>query len=103
MYGHRNDATGYAKALERFDAQLSLLLPQWQADDLLLITADHGCDPTSTGTDHTREYVPLIAYYPGAAGTDLGIRNTFADIAATIAENFSLPSLPYGQSFLKSL
>ena len=103
VYGHRNDATGYAKALERFDAQLSLLLPQWQADDLLLITADHGCDPTSTGTDHTREYVPLIAYYPGAAGTDLGIRNTFADIAATIAENFSLPSLPYGQSFLKSL
>lgn len=103
VYGHRNDATGYARALERFDAQLSLLLPQWQADDLLLITADHGCDPTASGTDHTREYVPLLAYHSGAAGADLGIRNTFADIAATITDNFSLPSLSYGQSFLKSL
>lgn len=104
MYGHRNDARGYAKALERFDGQLAILLSQLQADDLLIITADHGCDPTDEGTDHTREYVPLLVYSKTAdSGKNLGIRPTFADIAATIADNFSLPPLQYGKSFLHEL
>lgn len=100
LYGHRNDCMGYARALQRFDGQLALVLPELSATDLLIITADHGCDPTSVGTDHTREFVPLIVYTPGVAGRDLGIRTTFADVAATITENFGLRPLPYGTSFL---
>lgn len=103
VYGHRNDARGYAKALERLDGQLELLLDVLKPDDLLMITADHGCDPTYRGTDHTREYVPLIIYREGGQGSSLGIRSTFADIGATIAANFSLPPLPYGQSFLTEI
>ncbi len=102
-YGHRNDCRGYARALERLDGQLALLLPQLTDSDLLVITADHGCDPTVAGTDHTREYVPLLAYAPGRFGRDLGVRATFADLAATVAENFALEPLPYGMSFLGEL
>lgn len=100
IYGHRNDCTGYAKALERVDGQLTLLLPLLSDGDLLIITADHGCDPTVPGTDHTREYVPLLAYARGRAGRDLGVRATFADVAATVAENFGVAPLEYGKSFL---
>ncbi len=100
VYGHRNDCRGYARALERVDGQLALLLPLLADDDLLVITADHGCDPTTPGTDHTREYVPLLAYARGRPGRDLGVRATFADLAATVAENFALEPLPYGTSFL---
>lgn len=100
LYGHRNDCMGYARALQRVDGQLALVLPELSDTDLLVITADHGCDPTSAGTDHTREFVPLIVYSPGIEGRDLGIRTTFADISATITENFGLKSLPYGNSFL---
>jgi phosphopentomutase len=100
VYGHRNDCRGYARALERVDGQLALLLPLLADDDLLIITADHGCDPTVPGTDHTREYVPLLAYARGRTGRDLGVRATFADIAATAADNFALEPLPYGTSFL---
>lgn len=103
MYGHRNDSRGYALALQRFDGQLALMLDLLAPDDLLLITADHGCDPTMPGTDHTREYTPLLAYAPGRRGRDLGVRESFADIAATVAENFSLPGLPCGRSFLHLL
>ncbi len=106
LYGHRNDAIGYAQALEEFDKDLVNLLPRLREDDLLVITADHGCDPTMAGTDHTREYVPLLAYHHQLAEKgqiNLGIRSTFADLGATIADNFALPALPYGQSFLKNL
>ena len=99
-YGHRNDARGYGRALERFDGQLAILLKELSDTDLLLITADHGCDPTVAGTDHTREYVPLLVYFKGCTGYNLGIRSTFADLSATIAENFKVEKLPYGKSFL---
>ena len=91
-YGHRLDVPGFARALERFDAALAPLLAALSANDLLLITADHGCDPTTAGSDHSREYVPLLAWQSGmTVGSDLGTRATFADLAATIARIFSLP------------
>lgn len=91
-YGHRLDVTGFGRALETFDVALASLLSTLSACDLLLITADHGCDPTTAGTDHTREYVPLLAWRQGMTnGRNLGTRATFADIAATIAATFSLP------------
>ncbi|MBN2644355.1 MAG: phosphopentomutase [Desulfuromonadaceae bacterium] len=104
LYGHRNDAQGFARALEQFDRQLGEdLLPRLQADDLLIITADHGCDPTMPGTDHTREHVPLIVCRGGAqVGKDLGLRSSFADISATLLDNFSL-AVTLGDSFLSSL
>lgn len=102
-YGHRNDVAGYAGALEQFDEALGRLLPAIAAGDLLLITADHGCDPTAPGTDHTREYVPLMAYVKDGRGQPLGTRSTFADVAATVAANFRLPPFAYGTSFLSEL
>ncbi|MEG6585657.1 phosphopentomutase [Dendrosporobacter sp. 1207_IL3150] len=102
-YGHRNDAAGYAKALEKFDEDLARLLQELKQDDLLIITADHGCDPTTPGTDHTREYVPLLVYGKKTSITNLGIRSTFADVAATVAQNFSQQKLAYGTSFLPDI
>lgn len=91
-YGHRLDVNGFARALERFDASLASLLMALAPTDLLLITADHGCDPTTAGSDHSREYVPLLVWHPEMVeGRDLGTRATFADLAATIASTFSLP------------
>jgi phosphopentomutase len=104
QYGHRNDVAGYAQNLERFDTRLSALLPQLRPDDLLVVTADHGNDPTTPSTDHAREYVPLLA--TGAhvrAGTDLGTRATFADLGQTIAEIFGVGRLAHGTSFLREL
>jgi phosphopentomutase len=104
-YGHRNDVVGYAKALETFDGELAELLTQMRADDLLFITADHGCDPTDVSTDHTREYVPLLIAGPSVSrGTELGTRDTFADLGATICDYLGLPSddLP-GKSALPEL
>lgn len=90
-YGHRNDAAGYAKALEVFDGELEELLKQMRNDDLLFITADHGCDPTDVSTDHTREYVPLLIAGPRIkTHTPLGTRSTFADLGATVAEFLGL-------------
>ena len=89
-YGHRNDAPGYARALEVFDAELATLLSQLRRDDLLFITADHGCDPTDVSTDHTREYVPLIVAGPRVKPLSLGTRPTFADLGATVAEYLEL-------------
>ncbi|HVT44739.1 MAG TPA: phosphopentomutase [Thermoanaerobaculia bacterium] len=87
-YGHRNDVAGYAAALERFDTELGPLLDLLRPDDLLFITADHGCDPTDVSTDHTREYVPLIVTGPSVrAGIDLGTRSTFADLGCSVAEH----------------
>lgn len=102
IYGHRNDAQGYAAALEAFDAEIPRLRQALQKDDLLVITADHGCDPTTTGTDHSREYVPLLVCAEGVNPVDLGTRETFADCAATIAENFGR-GWPVGESFLNRL
>ncbi|MCP5052839.1 MAG: hypothetical protein GY940_37065 [bacterium] len=90
LYGHRNDAKGYGQSLEEFDPQLGQLLPQLQEDDLLIITADHGCDPTYPGTDHTREYVPLLVYSKKLKPGDLGTRKTFADIGTTLLELFGV-------------
>ena len=104
LYGHRNDVAGYARALREVDAAIPKILSAAGVDTLVLITADHGCDPTLTGsTDHTREYVPLLAWHAGLQdGTDLGTRTTMADLGQTIAENFGI-RLPDGTSFLSSL
>jgi phosphopentomutase len=92
-YGHRNDPAGYARALETFDGELSALLGDLRHDDLLFITADHGCDPTDVSTDHTREYVPLIVAGPRIRGArPLGTRSTFADLGATICDVLGLPA-----------
>lgn len=104
VYGHRNNVEGYALNLERFDARLSELLPRLRQDDLLVLTADHGNDPTTASTDHAREYVPLLAY--GAhvrAGVDLGTRPTFADLGQTLADAFGVGPLAHGTSFLAQI
>ncbi|MED3660579.1 phosphopentomutase [Ureibacillus sp. FSL K6-8385] len=104
MYGHRRDPAGYGQALEDFDRRLPEVLELSRDDDLIIITADHGNDPTFKGTDHTREYVPLLVYSKRFKKTgDLGLRETFADIAATIAENFRVPAPANGTSFLSCL
>lgn len=103
LFGHRNDVVGYAKALEDFDNRLTEVFEAMQPDDLLIISADHGCDPTDISTDHTREYVPVIAYGKNARkGVNLGLRNSLADIGQTIAENFNL-KLGAGESFLSQI
>lgn len=100
-YGHRRDPIGYAKALEAFDDRLPEVLQTLRSDDLLVITADHGNDPTHHGTDHTREWVPLIVYHKQITeGSVIPFRETFSDIGATIAENFHIPSPAHGKSFL---
>jgi len=100
LYGHRNDPEGYARALEYFDGFLPAIISRLKEDDVLLITADHGCDPTTKGTDHTREYIPLLVLGPQLRqNVNLGIRETFADIAATVADFFQI-ELPTGRSFL---
>jgi phosphopentomutase len=103
LYGHRRDALGYAVALEEFDSQLSDLIQLISTEDLLIICADHGNDPTHSGSDHTREFVPLLVYNPQLSGKNLGIRQTFADIGATIADNFTTPMPKIGKSFLKEI
>ena len=105
LYGHRKDVEGFARSLEEFDALLGKLLAQLTASDLLVITADHGCDPDPRWptTDHSREYVPILAYSPGGrAGVNLGIRKTLADMGQTIAENFG-GSIKHGTSLLNNL
>lgn len=99
-FGHRRDTKGYQKALEEFDSWLAGFLKKLAADDILIITSDHGCDPTFKGTDHTREYALLLAYSPQLSGKDLGIRQGFWDIAASIAEHLSI-DYARGLSFLK--
>jgi phosphopentomutase len=101
LYGHRNDPQGYGTNLERFDRRLEALLPRLGADDLLIVTADHGNDPTTPSTDHSREYVPVLLY--GAtvrAGAEIGLRPTFADLGQTLAELFGVGPLQHGTSFL---
>lgn len=103
LYGHRRDPLGYKQSLEEFDQDLATFLNFVQEDDLVMITADHGNDPTWTGTDHTREYVPFLIYNPNLKGGNLGIRKSFADLGQTIAENFNVKKQGIGISFLEEL
>lgn len=103
LWGHRRDPIGYGKEIEQFDIQLKTLIDNLREDDLLILTADHGNDPVFKGTDHTREYVPLIMYSPKHTGAGLLPSNTFASIGKTIAENFGVKLPDYGYSYLKDL
>jgi phosphopentomutase len=104
VYGHRNDVAGYAANLERFDQRLPLVLASLRDVDLLVVTADHGNDPSTPSTDHSREYVPVLVTGPRVRhGTDLGTRGTFADLGQTIAENFGVGPLAHGTSFLAEI
>lgn len=103
-YGHRRDPIGYGKALEEYDQRLPEVLDKMNNDDLLIITADHGNDPIHHGTDHTREFVPLIVYHKGIdKGRQLPVRKTFADIGATVSENFNVEKPKHGTSFLSEI
>ncbi len=103
QYGHRNDVEGYARALEEFDAWLPAFLDRLENPDLAIITADHGCDPTTPSTDHSREYVPMLVCGPKArSGINLGLRPTLSDIGQTVAENFGT-RIERGTSFLSSI
>ncbi|MCM3700919.1 phosphopentomutase [Paenibacillus macerans] len=105
LYGHRRNPQGYGQALEEYDARLPEVFAKLTEDDLLIITADHGNDPTYRGTDHTREYVPLLVYSPRfrEGGRELPLRKTFADIGATVADNFGVTMPAHGTSFLTEL
>ncbi len=101
LYGHRRDVAGYAKALEYFDQRLPEVLELMEDDDILILCADHGCDPTSEGTDHTREHIPVLAYGAQIDPGPIGKRETFADIGQSLALFFGLTPTEYGKSFLK--
>ena len=100
LYGHRRNVEGYAAALEYFDQRLPELLNEMQDDDLLILCADHGCDPTWEGSDHTREHIPVLAYGAGMKPGSLGLRESFADIGQTVAEHLQVSRLEFGTSFL---
>ena len=103
LYGHRNDTDGYARALEKFDRELTQILAHLTDDDLLIITSDHGCDPTTPSTDHSREYALLLAFSRRLQGNyDLATRSSLADVGATVAENFGAIA-PAGTSFLSKV
>lgn len=104
LYGHRRDPIGYARALEAFDRSLPAIMSTFTERDLLIVTADHGNDPVHAGTDHTREYVPILLWSPGlTGGASIGVRSTFADAGATILDNFGVAPMEHGTSFLKEL
>jgi phosphopentomutase len=104
VFGHRRNAKGYAEALKDFDIRLPEILDHLNKNDMLIITADHGCDPTFKGTDHTREYVPLLVYGDRIKENyKLDVRESFADVASTISESFNLGSFRYGESFLNKI
>lgn len=102
-FGHRRDPIGYAQALESFDQRLPEIIQLMNDDDILFMTADHGCDPTWPGNDHTREYVPMLAYHHKINSVNLGERTTFADLGQTLAEMFELDKLDYGMSFYQQI
>lgn len=99
VFGHRNDAPGYANALTEFDSWLGGFLPQLNEDDLLIITADHGCDPLTPSTDHSREYIPLLVLGKKVRSVNLGVRTTYADIGKTVADIFGVQADIAGTSF----
>jgi phosphopentomutase len=104
LYGHRNDTPGYAANLERFDRRLAQLIPRLRASDLLIVTADHGNDPTTPSTDHSREYVPLLVVGSRVrAGIDVGTRRTFADLGQSLSDLFGAGRLAHGTSFLAEI
>lgn len=104
LYGHRRDPIGYGKAQEQFDDRLNEVLAEMSEDDLLMITADHGNDPIHVGTDHTREYVPLLLYSKSfTEQSELPVSKTFSDIGVTIADNFNVKMPQFGQSLLQEL
>lgn len=98
-FGHRRDVVGYKEALEYFDTRIPEIIANLGAEDILLFTADHGCDPTWTGSDHTREHIPVFGYYQGKE-LNVGIRETFSDIGQTIANHLNLPKLDFGTAFI---
>ena len=102
-FGHRRDPIGYAEALQYLDRRLPEIQSTMTDEDLLVLTSDHGCDPTWKGTNHTREYVPTLLWYKGIEQIDLGIRTSFADLGQTLAEIFKLPAFEYGDSFHQAL
>jgi len=102
-FGHRRDPVGYAEELEAFDVRIPEIFQAMSAGDVLFLTADHGCDPTWPGTDHTREYVPIIAYHHQVGSVNICNRRSFADLGQTIAELFNVEAMEYGTSFLSSL
>ena len=102
LYGHRRDVDGYALALEYFDERLPEVLDLMRKDDLLVLCADHGCDPTWQGSDHTREHIPVLAYGKGVEPGSLGRRETFADIGQSLATHFGLAPMDYGTSFIRA-
>ena len=102
-FGHRRDVAGYAAALEAFDRRIPEAIARLQPGDMLILTADHGNDPTWRGTDHTRERIPVIGIAPGMAGGDVGLRATFADLGETVAEHLGLPPGRHGSSFYKTI
>jgi phosphopentomutase len=99
-WGHRNDVPGYLRGLAQLDAALPRLLARAQPEDLIIFTADHGNDPTTPSTDHSREVVPVLVYGPGVRTVSLGIRTSFADVGQTVAEFLGVPALAAGTSFL---
>jgi phosphopentomutase len=103
LYGHRNDCSGFAAALEQLDAWIPSLQGALRPDDVVFITADHGNDPTTPGTDHTREHVPLLAFGPRVRPAALGVRSSFCDLGQTVADALAIPPLPRGRSFLDQL
>ena len=104
LYGHRNDVDGYAAAISEFDSRLPDIMEAMSEDDLLILCADHGNDPTAPGTDHTREYVPVVAYGKKLRkGVDLGIRSTFADLGATVCDLLGVPGTVFGKSFKEEI
>lgn len=104
LYGHRNDVAGYAKALEYFDSRIPEILGLCGKEDILIMTADHGCDPTTPSTDHSREYAPILVYgKPIKAGINLATRDSFSDVAQTLAEYFGIKGFSRGRSFLAEI
>ncbi len=99
MYGHRNDVEGYANAISEFDSKLPEIIDNMKEEDLLILTADHGCDPTTPGTDHTREQIPLIVYGKNIKVSNLGLRESFSDIGKTILDVFGIGNDLHGKSF----
>ena len=101
LYGHRRDVEGYATALEYFDRRLPELLDILGDDDVVVICADHGCDPTWAGSDHTREHIPVLVYGAGVPAGSIGKRQSFADIGQSLSHFFDLSPMDYGESFLR--
>ena len=104
QYGHRNDPAGYARNLESIDQWVGTVLPRLGGDDLFVVTGDHGNDPTTPSTDHSREHVPVLLAGPRVRrGADIGVRQTFADLGQTVADNFGVGPLAHGSSFLETI